>query len=131
MTASYFQSAAGQKFHTYTCNFQMYYSLAHVSNLAKAHTNHSMLYIEFLLLYHLFYLLQSVPLYIAIHQEFSKAKAAFVAAAPLNVEIAVPVEATPKVVAIPIAAVGPIAATATPALTPAAPAPAFFTAAVL
>ena len=43
--------------------------------------------------------------------------------------INVPVEATPKVVAIPIAAVGPIAATATPALTPAAPAPAFFTAA--
>ena len=61
----------------------------------------------------------------------SHANAALVAAAPLNVEMAVPVEATPKVVAIPIAAVGPIVATATPALTPAAPAPAFLTVAAL
>ena len=59
----------------------------------------------------------------------SQANAAFVAAAPLNAEIAVPVDATPKVVATPIATVGPIVTTATPILAPAAPAPAFFTAA--
>ena len=57
----------------------------------------------------------------------SHANAAFVAAAPLNEEMAVPVEATPKVVAIPIAAVGPSITTATPAPKLAALAPAFFT----
>ena len=61
----------------------------------------------------------------------SHARAALVAAAPLNADIAVPVDATPKVVAIPIAAVGPRATTATPAPTPAAPAPAFLATAVL
>ena len=49
------------------------------------------------------------------------ASAAFVNAAPLKADIAVPVEAAPNVVAIPIAAVGPSAATATPAPTPATP----------
>ena len=52
------------------------------------------------------------------------AKAAFVAAAPLKDEIAVPVDATPNVVAIPIAAVGPIVTTVTPRPAPTAPAPA-------
>ncbi len=45
----------------------------------------------------------------------NQANAALVAAAPLNVDMAVPVEAIPNVVAIPIAAVGPRAATAIPA----------------
>ena len=53
----------------------------------------------------------------------SHANAALVAAAPDKVEIAVPVDATPKVVAIPIAAVGPIVATATPRALNVAPAP--------
>lgn len=57
----------------------------------------------------------------------SQAKAAFVAAAPLKDEIAVPVEATPNVVATPIAAVGPNATTATPSPAPAAPTLACFT----
>ena len=61
----------------------------------------------------------------------SQAKAAFVAAAPLSAEIAVPVDATPNVVAIPIAVAGPSATTATPTPTPAAPAPTFFAAASL
>ncbi|OUS68704.1 hypothetical protein B1748_33155 [Paenibacillus sp. MY03] len=53
----------------------------------------------------------------------SHANAAFVAAAPLNAEMAVPVEAVPKVMATAIAAVGPNAATPAPAATPAAPKP--------
>ena len=48
-----------------------------------------------------------------------------------DVEMAVPVDATPKVVATPIATVGPIVTTATPTPAPAAPAPAFLTAASL
>ena len=44
------------------------------------------------------------------------------AAAPDNVEIAVPVDAVPKVVAIAMAADGPRAAIPTPAIAPAAPA---------
>src|SRR5699024_9618523 len=54
------------------------------------------------------------------------ANAALVAAAPLNVEIAVPVEAVPNVVAIAIAADGPNAATPTPAATPPLAPPAVF-----
>lgn len=50
----------------------------------------------------------------------NQASAAFVAAAPDKAEIAVPVEAVPNVVATHIAAVGPIAAIAPPAPTPAA-----------
>ena len=61
----------------------------------------------------------------------SHANAALVAAAPLKVEMAVPVDATPKVVAIPIATVGPIVTTATPIPAPAAAAPVFFTVAFL
>ena len=49
------------------------------------------------------------------------ANAAFVAAAPLKADMAVPVEATPNIVAIPIAALDPRATTATPAPMPAAP----------
>ena len=61
----------------------------------------------------------------------NQAKAALVAAAPLKAEIAVPVDATPNVVAIPIAAVGPRVTTATPAPTPAAPCPAVLTSVLL
>ena len=50
----------------------------------------------------------------------NQASAALVAAAPDRAEIAVPVEAVPNVVATHIAAVGPIAAIAPPAPTPAA-----------
>ena len=50
------------------------------------------------------------------------ASAALVAAAPDSAEIAVPVDATPNVVATAIATVGPTAATATPAPAPATPA---------
>ena len=53
------------------------------------------------------------------------------ATAPLKVEMAVPVDATPKVVATPIATVGPIVTTATPSPAPAVPTPAFFTVAFL
>ena len=52
----------------------------------------------------------------------SQANAAFVAAAPESAEIAVPVDAVPKVVATHIAAVGAINATDAPAASP-APAP--------
>ena len=61
----------------------------------------------------------------------NQAKAALVAAAPLKAEMAVPVDATPKVVATPIATVGPRVTTATPAPTPAAPCPAALTSAFL
>ena len=44
----------------------------------------------------------------------NQANAALFAAAPVKLEIAVPVDATPKVVATPIAAVGPKVATVTP-----------------
>ena len=60
----------------------------------------------------------------------NQANAALVAAAPLKAEIAVPVDATPNVVAIPIAAVGPRAATPTPKPTPPAALPTFILAAV-
>ena len=53
----------------------------------------------------------------------SQARAALFAAAPDNAEMAVPVEATPKVVATPIAAVGPMVATAIPKALRVAPAP--------
>ena len=56
------------------------------------------------------------------------ANAAFVAAAPDSADIAVPVEAVPKVVAIHIAALGAKLATAIPLVTPApAPTKDFFT----
>ena len=66
---------------------------------------------------HLHQLLERLP---------NHASAALVAAAPLNVEIAVPVEAVPNVVAIAIAAEGPKAATPAPATTPLPAPPAVF-----
>ena len=56
----------------------------------------------------------------------SQARAALVAAAPDKAEIAVPVDAVPKVVATHIAAVGAKAVTAAPAATPAPAVPASF-----
>jgi hypothetical protein len=61
----------------------------------------------------------------------SHASAAFVAAAPDNADIAVPVDATPYVVAIPIATAGVSAATAIPAAIPTAPVPAAVNCSVL
>ena len=52
----------------------------------------------------------------------SHARAALVAAAPDRLAMAVPVDATPKVVATPIATVGPLVATATPGAPSDAPA---------
>ena len=61
----------------------------------------------------------------------SHASAALVAAAPDNADIAVPVDATPNVVATPIATVGASVTTATPVAIPAAPAPAVTILAIL
>ena len=60
-----------------------------------------------------------MPLPTPITPPPSQASAAFVAAAPDNAEMAVPVEAVPKVVANHMAALGAAAAIAAPAPTPA------------